>query len=521
MHLSNKIISGLFLVLLTFFPAVLFSQSLNANWGQSSINDPNFIQTDASGNVFRTSFEDSILVKMDSDGNVLWAVDFPVQPNDSAAILAGLAIDANGNSYVVGSYQTTHISFGSTTLSADTSKGHSSLFLTTYDADGNFRWAITTAINSTASVNAIQVNNSGEIFLSGDIDTASATFGSTTLHSGVFHVKINPDKSIAWAKEIHSDDQIFAGGMDVDDSGNSIVTGNFTGTACSIGTTSLLNTNAATSDIFILQFDTNGDVQLSQTNGTSGNNDWVRGMAIAASGNLYITGTHEDFSLFIKAYDVHGNYLWENHYYHYPNVYYSSDLSVDAQENVYITGSFDGSEMDLDTITLSVSGTSNALFAVSFNQYGHLRWAGATDHSYGEHIVADASGKVYLTGGISGPTLTLGSIVLANRNTPISNSGFLAQLNQDNLTTGLFSSLAPQQSALVYPNPTSGNIHLSGLKAAQWKLNIYSMTGTSVYQTQFNASQVDVDMSAYPKGFYFYELQSDAEEMTTGKISLE
>jgi hypothetical protein len=517
----HKPVGVLVVLLFTFLPAVLFSQSLKANWGQSSIDVPTFIQTDPSGNVFRTSFEDSLLVKMNADGHVLWSVGFPVQPNDSAAVVAGLAVDANGNSYVVGSYKTTHINFGTTTLLANTSKGHNSLFLTTYDANGNFRWAITTAINSTASVNAIKVNNNGEIFLTGDIDTVTAIFGSTTLHSGVFHVKINADKSIAWAKEIHSDDQISAGGMDVDHSGNSIVTGNFTGATCSTNGTTLPNTNSATSDIFIIQFDTNGNVGLSQTDGTAANNDWIRSMAIGASGSLYITGTHEDHSLFIKAYDVDGNYAWENPYYRSSSIYYSADLNVDGDENVYITGIFYGSEMDIDTVTLSVSGASNALFAASFNKNGHLRWTGATDYSYGEHIVAGAGGKVYLTGSIISPTLTLGSVVLTNRNSPNSNSGFLAQLNQNNLTTGIFSSVASEQTALVYPNPTSGSTRFSGLKAAQWKLSIYSMNGISVYQTAFYASQVEVDLSAYPKGFYFYELQSDTEERAVGKISLE
>lgn len=503
---------------ITFSSLVSLGQSINAVWGKSTIASTDFIKTDPSGNVYRTSFQDSLLVKINTDGNVLWSIPFPVQPEGSPAIVKGLAVDGDGNAYVVGSFKSGTITLGSTILNASTTYGLRSLFLVKYNPNGTQAWAITDAVDSRAEVAGMDATEDGDFFISGKLNGSITTFGTTSIDDSLFHVKYNTDGDVVWVRGIYSVG-VFMAGVTVDADGNSIVTGNYTGSVCVSGGTTL-NNSGSTSDMFIFKYSPSGIVVWGKSEGTASDDDWVRTIDADINGNIIIAGTHQVNSLFIKKIDASGNEVWENFSYNASCTYIASKVCTDQNGNVYLAGFFIGPELVIVSTKLQTISSGNQLFVASFNTNGNLRWAGLAADCIGEQLESDNNGHVYLTGNMNGPNLPLGSVVLANANTPNGNSRFLAKLNGDNSTTPIFVS-DKQQQLSAFPNPTNASVLVSGLKEGQWNLEVYGINGRMIYSTTFTGTQVEADLSAQPKGLYVVKLRSDNNALLTGKIIVE
>ncbi len=123
--------------------------------------------------------------------------------------------------------------------------------------------------------------------------------------------------------------------------------------------------------------------------------DWVSDLVVDADGNAYFTGSvtpGSDRNWVTVKLDIQGNLLWEAHY-DLPGSGQEdpTDLSVDAQGNVYVAGSTrDYQRRYMTTIKYSPDG--NELWVAQY--YGH---AECTDNvAYG--LVVDDGGNVYVTG---------------------------------------------------------------------------------------------------------------------------
>lgn len=105
-------------------------------------------------------------------------------------------------------------------------------------------------------------------------------------------------------------------------------------------------------------------------------NSTLRDISSDASGNSYVTGTviTEGYSeIFIAKYDAAGNLQWikaGNGGGHYGNNSYS--ISVDAQGNAYITGTFSG-VAEFGTESLRSQGVAN-MFIAKYDANGNLAW---------------------------------------------------------------------------------------------------------------------------------------------------
>ncbi len=506
----------------------LFAQSIHANWGQVSpvISSPDFIKTDDEGNLLRTSFKDSMLVKVNSDGDVQWGIEFPIQPEDSAAVITGLAVDGDNNIFVSGSYKSGQIIFGSITLNADTSERLSSLFLVKYNSEGDLLWAITTGIDASPSVISIDADVNGNVFIFGNTssESESTVFGSTTIEEGLFCIKFDQDGDIVWVNNITtSGGSVFAAGVGTDGDGNSIVTGNFTGSTCSIGST-VINNSGTEGETFVFKFAPNGNVLWGNAFGSASDEEWVQSITLDQEDNIYIAGHHKTppspvLEFFIAKYNASGVSIWDKKFTGDYDRCIAQKISTDLEGNLYVVGLFKGDEIVLGALTLTANNSSNWLFVASFDSNGDTRWAGLEEDCVGEQIAIDKEDNIYITGNMNGASLTLGSVVLNNINTPNGNSRFLARLNSDNTTTGIFSS--EKQLVLVSPNPSHGNVNISGLKEGHWKIQVLGMTGQLIYTSDFAATEFPLDLSSQPKGLYLLRLQNEKDEVMSGKIVVE
>jgi len=122
---------------------------------------------------------DIFVAKMDINGNWLWAKQAGGTSYDYGL---GIAVDANGNSYVTGYFKST-ATFGTTTL---TSSGYEDIFVAKLNSSGNWLWAKQAGGTSSDYTNDIAVDANGNIYVTGEIFEESAIFGTTTLNSSGF-----------------------------------------------------------------------------------------------------------------------------------------------------------------------------------------------------------------------------------------------------------------------------------------------------------------------------------------------
>jgi hypothetical protein len=239
---------------------------INGDWGYS-------VSVSGSGNmIYVTGYYDSptitfgtytltnagnldmFIVCYDGSGTVVYAKSAGGISWDTGT---SVATDASGNAWVIGSFMSPSITFGTYTLT-NASMGFYDLFLVKYDASGNVLWAESTGGTGHDFGNSVMTDATGNAYITGSFRSLSIIFGSYTLmntiegNGDVFLVKYNGDGNVLWVKSAGGicDDDGWS--VAVDNSGNSYVTGSFYSPTIIFGSDTLLNSwNCTSEDMFV------------------------------------------------------------------------------------------------------------------------------------------------------------------------------------------------------------------------------------------------------------------------------
>jgi hypothetical protein len=311
-----------------------------------------------------TGSDDVFVAKYTPTGALVWARSMGGAGSDQGL---GIAVDAQGNVYTTGSFTGTADFDPSGGVFGLTSAGGADIFVSKLDAAGNFVWADALGGTGTDQASAIAVDAAGNVYLTGsfegtaDFDPSAGTFNLTSAGgSDVFVTRLDGAGNLVWADALGGPAADQANGIAVDAAGNVYTTGSFQGTAdfdpSAAGTFNL--TSAGDSDAFVSKLDASGNFVWADALGGAGTD---QGNAIA----------------------------------------------LDAQGNVYTTGSFQGTA-DFDpsagTFNLTSAGGADA-FVSKLNGAGNFIWArsmGGPGTDQGLGIAVDPQGNVYTTGSFEG-----------------------------------------------------------------------------------------------------------------------
>jgi hypothetical protein len=243
----------------------------------------------------------------------------------------------------------------------------------------------------------------------------------------------NYAQSYLWAKSAGGSNFDEGISISTDASGNVFVTGNFDSPTITFGTTTLTNVNPIGHDIFIVKYDASGNVLWAKSAGGT-DADYVNGMTTDVNGNVFVTGSFLSQNIafgsitltntgsqnfFIAKYDASGNVIWAK-----SGTGIGTDggldISTDASGSVIATGYFEGSTITFGSITLTNTGLySDDIFIVKYDASGNPLWAksaGGTDYDQGRNISIDLDGNVFVSGIFKSNTISYGPTILTNAN---------------------------------------------------------------------------------------------------------
>lgn len=314
----------------------------------------------------------------------------------------------------------------------------------------------------------ISFDSEGNVIVVGGFQSSSIDFDADNIVSGdthstngnedVFIAKYNPSGTLVWVKAVGSTDRDEARAVDLDSDDNIYVSGLFRGTVD-----------------FDPENDVSGDTKTS-SNGSgfvakynaSGTLQWVKAMASAGIGD---------------------------------------DLVVSAAGNVYVTGYFQGSNVDFDQEN-DISGDTKSsngdfeIFIAKYSASGVLQWvnvAGGNSEDASKSVTLDTDGNVYITGYFQSSSVDFSPDAVVSNDTK-SNAGgfdiFLAKYNTSGLLQWVkaIGGTSGEQGREVVSSP-NGNILVTG----QFASNDVDFDPSNIISgdTRSPAGSSDIFIAAY------------------------
>jgi gliding motility-associated-like protein len=234
----------------------------------------------------------------------------------SIDISGAVAKDNAGNVYIAGKFSGANVDFDpSPAVFLLSSAGGTDCFVAKYDAAGQFQWAFRFGGNSLDEVHGIGVDQNNNVFITGyfrgtniDFDpgpgvanvSSNGDAGNDPGYGGdIFIAKYTSAGAYQWAFNIGGTDLYDAGiGLSVDAAGNVYAGGYFTNTAdFDPGPGTAVLNSAVTGSIFLAKYSTTGAYQWAFGLGSPITNNALHDIKTDPAGNVYITGYYQGTNL--------------------------------------------------------------------------------------------------------------------------------------------------------------------------------------------------------------------------------
>lgn len=361
--------------------------------------------------------------------------------------LTGIGADAAGNYYVVGAYyDTIDVDFGPGETKL-TPSNYTSTFVVKYTSNGTLVWGKKIGnFNCNAIPDEMKVDAAGNIYILGrtgteigdslDMDPGAGQVLLTQENSSfrfAWVLKWTTDGNFGWIKTIRSANAsngvgVYGTGLGLDASGNVFVTGSWDndvdfGAPLNVS----LNSPISRYSAFLAKYDPTGNFQwakgfIHDVNVSLSSNFCQFKNIHASSSEIILTGYFKglvDFNpgagvdtlsassdnVIIVKLDNAGNYVYAKQMGGNNGDGYPNSSVTDAGGNIFLTGYFRGTQ-DFDpnvgVENLIASTTYGNIFVAKLLSNGNLGWAKSIgsddDYQYGNDILLDATGNVWVTG---------------------------------------------------------------------------------------------------------------------------
>lgn len=190
--------------------------------------------------------------------------------------------------------------------------------------------------------------------------------------------------------------------------------------------------------------------------GDGSNVDQCYGIATDSQGNVYWAGSVRGTSQFgcgtittgsntagvLAKYDATGNCLWVRSVLVTFDDALAYDIAIDAEDRIYITGSYNGMAVFSDDISLD-SYVGDDIFVARYDVDGTCLWArraGSSSNDEARGIAVSADGDVFITGYVGGFTVRFDPLEISSNNQRqvfVASYDSTGTLNWAKLSTGI------------------------------------------------------------------------------------
>ena len=229
---------------------------------------------------FGAGDEDFLILKLNSNGNIMWAKTFGGSNSDYADSVQ----QTSDGGYVIGGYTD---SFGA---------GWKDCLVLKLDPNGNITWAITIGGSNFDEAHYIQQTSDGGYIIAGQ----SASFGPGGYD--LLIIKLNSTGSLTWAKTFRGSNDDYASSIQQTSDGGYIVAGYSA------------SFDAGDVDFLILKLNSTGNLTWAKTFSGS-DNDWAISIQQTSAGGYIIGGYTKSFGagdedFLILKLNSNGNIMW-------------------------------------------------------------------------------------------------------------------------------------------------------------------------------------------------------------------
>ncbi len=449
----------------------------SVDFGTTVLYNPALFNTSTQGGANTASF----LVKYDPSGTVLWAKSFDNQI-DAKTKGMDVTTDQAGNCYLAGTFliynsiANAELTLNGTSLAMYQGSGNEDVFLVKYNENGEFQWIKTAGGSLYEEPSSLAIDATGNVIMGGyfvsnilefDANTVLTQNNSPTIsRTDFFIAKYTAEGDLISANQSFSGGSARCEEIATDSEGNCFITGYFNADTLYYNGIGLVNSDiTANSSITPLLYDS--DIFLFKVN---------------AVGEV----------LWAKSFGFGEGFIADDN---------ARGITTDSDGNCYITGQF-RTEINFGDINLLSNGFGD-VFVTKIDPDGNPLWAQSAGGSAGERgnaIAIDAANNVFISGSYDGGTVpeifNFGSVQADYTGSP---TGFLAKLSFNTVNVANTSNSV---QLAISPNPSSGNftIQLNSLKPGEKAmLRMLDISGRIVHEQEikkgFNGVSPQIELA--------------------------
>jgi len=276
----------------------------------------------------------AFLIQFDSSGHMKWHRE----ASGGITLPCGITTDGNANAYFLGTYDSV-VQFGTHTLTSAPSHFFH-YFLVKFDMMGNVKWlkglGNEIGAGNDQGTNNITTDLNGSIYILGTftnnptIGGFSLTNAATDSTTDILLTKLDSSGNVIWAKSYGGKRFDVPSAIVVTKSKNIYIDGTYNSDTLSFGVNQLIDTGAAYphyyTGMFLAKLDSSGNPIWARGSGGGGLGDYFSGIASNSDEDVFVTGSYTGSAItldtqilpkppagsygFLGKYDSSGNILW-------------------------------------------------------------------------------------------------------------------------------------------------------------------------------------------------------------------
>lgn len=503
-------------------------------------------------NLMSNGAEDVFIAKYDNQGEFIWGKSFGGSDDDRAM---AIAVDDDGNIYTTGYFNQTVNFNPSGIANTGVSAGFSDIFITKHDVNGDLLWKRTYGSNGINTIfesgQGIAIDHDNNIITTGsfrktiNFDPGNSNFSLTSEgDADGFILSLDANGNFNYCKSISGVNAVAPKTINIDLQGNIHIGGTFAvdETDFDPSANTFHITPVGGWDSFIGKYDNNANfIWAKSFGGVTG--VYLKSVVVDEIGNVYASGNYNgtiDFDpstnvnnltqtgnsnddIFISKLDINGSFVWAksingNQSSGYANC---NSITVDNSNNIYLTGSFDGSfDFDPSSNDTIINGLGGDIFLLKLDSsgfYKDVNTFSSGQYNRGQSIAISQNNDLLITGSFGGSVdfdLSASQMNLIGPNTNNHDIFLVKYYLQDN-TTALSNIRSELDKLTVYPNPVKNLLFVKS-ESKYVSYEIFNQLGQPIKHGELNDNRINI--KELSSGLYNISLYDTQNNVITKKI---